>query len=92
MLERETPELMKKEHTNILFLSRVFSISSRLSVRLKNAQGSGARGRRATKRKNEKRHENNVSLACFSLRVFRSSVQKMAVALPHAIKTFKFLA
>lgn len=26
MRERETPELMKKEHTNILFLSRVFCI------------------------------------------------------------------
>lgn len=66
--------------------------SSRLSVRLKNAKGSGAMGRRTNERKNEKRHENNVPLACFSLRVFRSSVQKMAVALPQAIKTFKFLA
>lgn len=49
--------------------------SSRLSVRLKNAKGSGAWGKRATKRKNEKRHENNVPLTCFSLRVFRSSVR-----------------
>ena len=49
-------------------------------------------GRRTNERKNEKRHENNVPLACFSLRVFRSSVQKMAVAFPQAIKTFKFLA
>lgn len=34
-------------------------------------------GRRTNERKNEKRHENNVPLACFSLRVFRSSFQKI---------------
>ena len=32
-------------------------------------------GKRANERKNEKRHENNISLSCFSLRVFRSSVR-----------------
>ena len=96
MRERETPKLMKKEHTNILFLSRVFCIVLAFQFASKTqkeaAHGGGAQLNEKMKKDMKIMFLSLVShFVCFALQ-FALKTQKMAVALPQAIKTFKFLA